>query len=40
MFVFGGKGPGDTVYKDVYFLDLIEWVWVPVNVISEMPQPR
>lgn len=40
MFVFGGKGPGETVYKDVYFLDLVEWVWVPVNVISEMPLPR
>ena len=40
MFVFGGKGPGDTVYKDVYFLDLTEWVWVPVNAISVMPPPR
>ncbi|KAJ1426257.1 hypothetical protein B484DRAFT_450777, partial [Ochromonadaceae sp. CCMP2298] len=40
MFIFGGKGPGDVVYKDVYFLDLIEWVWVPVNTISEQPGPR
>jgi hypothetical protein len=40
MFIFGGKGPGDTVYKDVYFLDLVEWVWVPVNTISEAPVPR
>lgn len=40
MFIFGGKGPKDTVYKDVYFLDLLEWVWVPVNTISISPPPR
>jgi hypothetical protein len=40
MFIFGGKGPGDTVNKDVYFLDLLEWVWVPVNTISLTPPPR
>lgn len=40
MFIFGGKGPRDIVYKDVYFLDLIEWVWVPVNTISNCPPPR
>jgi hypothetical protein len=40
MFIFGGKGPRDIVYKDVYFLDLIEWVWVPVNTISNAPSPR
>jgi hypothetical protein len=40
MFVFGGKGPGDTVYKDLYFLDLIEWIWVAVNPISRGPSPR
>lgn len=40
MFIFGGKGPKDLVYKDVYFLDLIEWVWVPVNSISGGPSAR
>jgi hypothetical protein len=40
MFIFGGKGPKDTVYKDVYFLDMLEWVWVPVNTISNSPPPR
>jgi N-acetylneuraminic acid mutarotase len=40
MFVFGGKGPKDVVYKDVYFLDLVEWVWVPVNSISLPPPAR
>lgn len=40
MFIFGGKGPDDTVYKDIYFLDLIEWIWVPVNPISRGPTPR
>jgi hypothetical protein len=40
MFIFGGKGPAGVVYKDVYFLDLLEWVWVPVNSISQQPPPR
>eukprot|EP01038_Epipyxis_sp_PR26KG_P015540 gene15540-20981_t len=40
MFIFGGKGPNNVVYKDVYFLDLTEWVWVPVNAISQTPPPR
>jgi host cell factor len=40
LFIFGGKGPKDVVYKDVYFLDLVEWVWVPVNTISICPQSR
>jgi N-acetylneuraminic acid mutarotase len=40
MFIFGGKGPKDTLYKDCYFLDLIEWVWVPVKAISATPAPR
>lgn len=40
MFIFGGKGPGETVYKDVYFLDMMEWVWVPVNTISACPKGR
>lgn len=40
MFIFGGKGPKGIVYKDVYFLDLLEWVWVPVQSISNGPGPR
>jgi Rab9 effector protein with kelch motifs len=40
MFVFGGKGPRGAVYKDVYFLDLIEWVWVPVSSVSQGPSAR
>ncbi len=40
MFIFGGKGPNGTFYKDVYFLDLVEWVWVPVNAISNTPPAR
>ncbi|RYH20426.1 hypothetical protein EON65_23455 [archaeon] len=40
MFVFGGKGPKDAVYKDVYFLDLVDWVWVPVHSISTPPPAR
>ena len=40
MFIFGGKGPGNEYYKDVYFLDLVEWVWVAVSTISQGPSPR
>lgn len=40
MFLFGGKGPNSIVYKDVFFLDLIEWVWVPVKAISASPLAR
>jgi N-acetylneuraminic acid mutarotase len=25
MFIFGGKGPADEYYKDIYFLDLVDW---------------
>lgn len=40
MFVFGGKGKNDKVFNDMYFLDLIEWIWVPVSSISARPNPR
>lgn len=40
MFIFGGKGPKEVVYKDVFFLDLVDWVWVPVNSISTPPLGR
>jgi hypothetical protein len=40
MFIFGGRGPHNTVYKDIYYLDLIEWIWVPVNPISRGPSGR
>ena len=40
MFVFGGKGAGGAVYKDVVFLDLLEWIWIPVNTLSDGPCGR
>ena len=40
MFVFGGRGAKGVCYKDVYFLDLLEWVWVPVSTISSGPRAR
>lgn len=40
MFIFGGKGSNGKVFNDVYFLDLIEWIWVPVSTISQGPSPR
>ena len=38
-YVFGGKGP-EGVYRDMHFLDLIEWTWVPVNATTVGPTPR
>lgn len=40
MFIFGGKGPRDTNYKDVYYLDLVNWVWVAVDTVSTGPASR
>lgn len=40
MFVFGGRGERGTVYKDVYFLDLLEWIWIPVSTLSDGPCGR
>ena len=40
MFVFGGKGAGKQVFKDVYMLDLVSWTWSAVNCTSAGPVPR
>jgi len=40
MFIFGGKGVAGAMYNDVYFLDLVEWIWVPVATLSTGPVPR
>ena len=40
MFIFGGKGQNDKIFNDVYFLDLVEWIWVQVQSISQGPNPR
>lgn len=40
MFIFGGKGANGAMYNDVFFLDLVEWVWVPVSPLSVGPSPR
>lgn len=40
MYIFGGKGPGNEYYKDIYFLDLVEWVWVAVSTVTQGPSPR
>ena len=39
MFLFGGKGEGG-VMRDIHFLDLVEWTWVPVSATSAGPSPR
>ena len=40
LFIFGGKGENGIMYRDVFFLDLAEWVWVPVQPVVQGPQPR
>lgn len=40
MFVFGGRGEKGVLYRDIYFLDLVEWVWIKVNPLSEGPCAR
>lgn len=40
MFIFGGKGHAGEIFNDVYFLDLVEWIWVPVATLSTGPVPR
>ena len=39
MFLFGGKGESG-VMRDIHFLDLVEWTWVPVSATSAGPSPR
>ena len=39
MFLFGGKGESG-VMRDIHFLDLVEWTWVPVSSTSAGPSPR
>jgi N-acetylneuraminic acid mutarotase len=40
MFIIGGKGANQELYRDVYFLDLESWEWSKVNPISTGPSPR
>lgn len=40
MFIFGGKGTDGVMLKDVCFLDLVEWIWVPVSTLSQGPLAR
>ncbi|CAM9433010.1 unnamed protein product [Ascophyllum nodosum] len=40
MFIVGGRGQNGHLYRDVHFLDLVDWAWVKVNAISTGPSPR
>lgn len=40
MFVVGGKGQNGQLYRDVHFLDLVDWTWVEVNTTSTGPSSR
>jgi hypothetical protein len=39
MFVFGGKSDKETL-RDVTFLDLVTWTWIPVSSTTAGPSPR
>ena len=39
MFAFAGQGTTGT-FRDMNFLDLVEWTWVPVSVTSASPSAR
>jgi len=40
MFILGGKGEKNAVFRDIHALDLVDWVWVPINATSTGPTPR
>lgn len=40
MIIFGGKGLGDHLYRDLYSLDLLSWEWQQLRPISPPPPPR
>ena len=40
MFLFGGKGEKGALFRDLFFLDLVKWTWVPVSSTTEGPSPR
>lgn len=40
MFIVGGKGKNGQLYRDVHFLDLVDWTWVAVNPTCTGPSPR
>ena len=40
MFIVGGRAENNKILNDVYFLDLMEWIWVPVSTISQGPSAR
>jgi N-acetylneuraminic acid mutarotase len=40
MFIFGGAGEGCEPLRDIYFLDLQNWMWVPINPTTSSPSPR
>jgi hypothetical protein len=39
MFIFGGKGESGLL-RDMHFLDLDSWAWVPVSSTTAGPSPR
>lgn len=40
MFIFGGKTNSGALLRDVWFLDMIDWVWIQVNPLSQGPSAR
>ena len=39
MYIFGGKGEAGLL-RDMHFLDLEKWAWVPVSSTTAGPSPR
>ena len=40
MFVFGGRGANGVNLRDLWYLDLQTWRWVPVSATTAGPMPR
>ena len=40
MFIFGGRGKDEQIFKDIWFLDLDTWTWKAVQSPSNPPPER
>jgi N-acetylneuraminic acid mutarotase len=40
MYIFGGKGPDEKLYNDIFFLDTLSWCWIELSSTTAPPPPR
>ena len=40
MFIFGGRGKGGKLFKNVFFLEMSTYTWVQVDTTTEKPRGR